>query len=114
GPPNSDRATMTSRFYRHGDILTVLVVLEDPIYLTEPHVMTKSFQLQTAPISPIGPPCVSGFEGRQPGESVPHYLPEKNPFVDEMTKLFHIPREAVLGEPETLYPEYRKKIRSTY
>jgi len=114
GPPNSDRATMTSRFYRHGDILTVLVVLEDPIYLAEPHVMTKSFQLQTAPISPIGPPCVSGFEGRQPGESVPHYLPEKNPFVDEMTKLFHIPREAVLGEPETLYPEYRKKIRSTY
>ena len=114
GPPSSDRATMTSRFYRHGDILTVLVVLEDPIYLAEPHVMTKSFQLSAAPISPIGPPCVSGFEGRRPGESVPHYLPEKNPFVDEMTKLFHIPREAVLGEPETLYPEYRKKIQGTY
>jgi hypothetical protein len=114
GPPNSDRATMTSRFYRHGDILTVLVVLDDPIYLAEPHVMSKSFQLSATPISPIGPPCVSGFEGRHPGESVPHYLPEKNPFVDEMTKLFHIPREAVLGEPETLYPEYRKKIQSTY
>jgi hypothetical protein len=114
GPPSSDRATMTSRFYRHGDILTVLVVIDDPIYLAEPHVMTKSFQLQPTPISPIGPPCVSGFEGRQPGESVPHYLPEKNPFVDEMTTLFHIPREAVLGEPETLYPEYRKKIQRTY
>jgi hypothetical protein len=114
GPPSSDRATMTSRFYRHGDILTILVVLEDPIYLAEPHVMTKSFQLSAAPISPIGPPCVSGFEGRRPGEGVPHYLPEKNPFVDEMTKLFHIPREAVLGEPETLYPEYRKKIQGTY
>ena len=114
GPPNSDRATMTSRFYRHGDILTVLVMLDDPIYLAEPHVMSKSFQLSATPISPIGPPCVSGFEGRHPGESVPHYLPEKNPFVDEMTKLFHIPREAVLGEPETLYPEYRKKIQRTY
>ena len=114
GPPTSDQAAMTSRFFRHGDILTVLVVLEDPIYLAEPHVMTKSFQLSTTPISPIGPPCVTTFEGKRPGESVPHYLPEENPFVDEMTTLFHIPRAAVLGEPETLYPEYRKKIRSSY
>ena len=114
GPPSSDQATLTSRFFRHGDILTVLAVIEDPIYLAEPHIVTKSFQLSAAPISPIGPPCVSGFEGRRPGESAPHYLPEKNPFVDELTKLFHLPREAVLGRVETLYPEYRKTIKATY
>jgi hypothetical protein len=114
GPPSSDQATMTSRFFRHGDILTVLAVIEDPIYLAEPQIVTKSFQLSAAPISPVGPPCVSGFEGRPPGESVPHYLPEKNPFVDELTRLFRLPREAVLGGPETLYPEYRKKIKDTY
>jgi hypothetical protein len=28
--------------------------------------------------------------------------------------LFHIPREAVLGGADTLYPEYRKKIKDTY
>ena len=28
---------------------------------------------------------------------MPHYVPEKNPFVDELTKLFHLPKEAVLG-----------------
>jgi hypothetical protein len=114
GPPSSDRATMTSRFYRHGDLLTVLVVIDDPIYLAEPHLMSKTFQLQANPLLPIGPPCVSTFEGRPPGDGVPHFVPEKNPFVDEMTKLFAIPREAVLGEPETLYPEYRKKIRGSY
>ncbi|HEY7442112.1 MAG TPA: hypothetical protein VH701_06820 [Vicinamibacterales bacterium] len=114
GPPSSDQVTMTSRFYRHGDILTVLTVIEDPIYLAEPHIISKSFQLSPTPILPVGPPCVSGFEGRRPGEGVPHYLPEKNPFVDEMTKLFHIPRDAVLGQPETLYPEYRKKIGASY
>ena len=114
GPPSSDQATMTSRFYRHGDILTVLAVIEDPIYLSEPQLVSKSFQLQATPLLPIGPPCVSTFEGRQPGESVPHYLPEKNPFVDEMTKRFNIPKEAALGYPDTLYPEYRKKIKSTY
>ena len=29
-------------------------------------------------------------------------------------KLYHLPREAVLGYRETLYPEYRKKIKDTY
>jgi hypothetical protein len=114
GPPSSDQATMTSHFWRHGDILTVLAVIEDPIYLAEPHIVTKSFQLTATPMSPVGPPCVSAFEGRRPGESVPHYVPEKNPFVDELTKLFHLPREAVLGRVETLYPEYRKSIKATY
>jgi len=114
GPPSSDRATMTSRFYRHGDILTVLMVVEDPIYLAEAVVVSKSFQLSPTPISPIGPPCISTFEGRQPGESVPHFTPEDNPFVDELTKMFHLPREVVLGYAETLYPEYRKKIKDTY
>jgi hypothetical protein len=41
---------------------------------------------------------------------VPHYLPEKNPFVDEMTVKYQVPRQAALGFPETLYPEYRKKL----
>jgi hypothetical protein len=114
GPPSSDRATMTSRFFRHGDLLTVLAVVDDPIYLAEPQIISKSFQLAAAPMLPIGPPCVSGFEGRKAQESVPHFTPEKNPFVDELTRLWHLPREAVLGEPETMYPEYRKKIKGSY
>ena len=114
GPPSSDQATMTSRFYRHGDILTILAIVDDPIYLAEPHIISKSFQLTAAPMSPVGPPCVSGFEGRKAQEGVPHFAPEKNPFVDELTKRYHLPREVVLGEPETMYPEYRKKIKDTY
>jgi len=111
GPPSSDQATMTTRFLRHGDILTVLAEIEDPIYLAEPQILTKTFQLSPTELSPTGPPCISTFEGRSPGESTPHYLPEKNPFVDEMTRKFGVPREAALGYPETLYPEYRLKMR---
>ena len=114
GPPSSDQATMTSRFFRHGDILTVLTVVDDPIYLTEPHIISKSFQVSANPLLAVGPPCVSTFEGRRPGEGTPHFVPEKNPFVDELTKMWHLPREAVLGYTETLYPEYRKKIKGTY
>ena len=114
GPPNSDLATMTSRFMRHDDILTVLVVIEDSVYLEEPWVLSKSFELSAVPVSPIGPPCVSGFEGISLEASVPHYLPEENPFVDELTERYGIPREGVLGGSETIYPEFRRTIESDF
>jgi hypothetical protein len=31
-----------------------------------------------------------------------------------MTKTYNIPREAALGYAETTYPEYRRKLQSTY
>jgi hypothetical protein len=112
GPPSSDEATFTTRFYRHGDILTLLVVVEDPIYLSEPQIWTKSFELSVPELAPVGPPCISTFEGTAIGNDVPHYVPEKNPFVDEMTMKYGVPREAALGYPETLYPEYRRKMKA--
>jgi hypothetical protein len=110
GAPSSDQATMTTRFYRHGDTLTVLAIIEDPIYLAEPWILSKSFQLSAAPLSPTGPPCITTEEATI-RETAPHYLPDKNPFVDEMTAKYGVPRDAAIGKPETLYPEYRKKIR---
>jgi hypothetical protein len=111
GPPMSDLATMTTRFFRHGDILTVLAVIDDDVYLTEPLVWTKSFQLSPTELAPQVLPCIATFEGTTPGNDVPHYTPEKNPFVDEVTRKYGVPREAVLGYPETLYPEYRQKMK---
>jgi hypothetical protein len=110
GAPSSDEATLTMRFYRHADILTVLAVIEDPIYLAEPWILSRSFQLSAAPLSPIGPPCVTTLEAT-PSDDVPHYDPDRNPFVDEMTKKYGVPRDAAIGKPETLYPEYRKQIK---
>jgi hypothetical protein len=100
---------MTLRFYRHDEILSLLAVIEDPIYLAEPWILSRSFQLSATPLSSTGPPCVTTYEAST-GETAPHYLPEKNPFVDEMTKKYGVPRDAAIGKPETLYPEYRKRI----
>ena len=46
-------------------------------------------------------------------DEVPHYLWGQKPeeFMNEMTRKYGVPREAVLGYPETLYPEYRAKIK---
>jgi hypothetical protein len=110
GAPSSDEASMTTRFYRHGDVLTVLAIIEDPVYLAEPWILSRSFQLSGTPLSPIGPPCVTTYEANV-GETAPHYDPDKNPFIDEMTAKFGVPRDAAVGKPETLYPEYRRKIQ---
>jgi hypothetical protein len=114
GAPSSDLATMTTYFIRHGDLLTVLEIIEDPIYLTEPELLSKNFQLDAAEISPVGPPCVSGYEGTSGEGKVPHYLPGKNPSIDELTKFYGIPREATLGGAETMYPEFRKTIKDKF
>ena len=113
GVPTTDQATIDWRFFRHGDVLTVVMVERDPVYLVEPEIVSKSFRLSPRPLA-YDTPCVTGFEGREPGDSVPHFAPDKNPFLDEFIKFYGLPREAVLGYPETLYPEYRKKIEATY
>jgi hypothetical protein len=109
----SDQATIDWRFYRHGNVLTVLMVATDPLYLAEPEVVSKSYRLSPRPLD-YRSECVVGYEGKEPGDSVPHFAPDKNPFVNEFMNLYHLPREAVLGYPETIYPEYRKKIKDAY
>jgi hypothetical protein len=113
GVPLSDQATIDWRFFRHGDLLTVLMVASDPVYLAEPEIISKSFRLSKTPLD-FRDPCVPGFEGREPGDGVPHFAPDQNPFLDEFMKLYNLPREAVLGYRDTLYPEYRKTIKNTY
>lgn len=113
GAASSDQATITTTFFRHGDMLTLALVMEDPIYLTEPYILTRSYMLSETPVSASGPPCLVGYEGVEEGR-VPHYLPGKNPFVDEMDKTYHIPVIAAMGGAETMYPEFREKIKDKF
>ena len=64
-------------------------------------------------MSPIGPPCIPTYEGTAEG-IVPHIMPGENPSIDELTKLYHIPRKAVLGGADTMYPEYRKTMKDAF
>jgi len=113
GAPISDEATITTHFIVHGDLLTVASLLDDPVYLSEPYYISRTFARTSSPVNSGGPPCIIGDEGVPTG-SVPHYLPGKNPFIDEMTKRYNIPVEAALGGPETMYPAFREKIKSKF
>lgn len=114
GVPTSDQATMTMWFMRHDTLLTVTAQIDDPNYLSEPFYLTRVFQLRpVAPGRTTGLPCIQGFEGVEQG-AVPHFLPGKNPFIEEMTQIYNIPQDAILGGPETMYPDYRKKLIDQY
>ena len=114
---SSDRATLTYRFNRHGDLLTVTGILEDPVYLAEPYVLTEVFRLTTNPNNFPLTACEPIEELPSLHENpalVPHYLPGKHPAMNEVTERYNIPLEAVVGGPETMYPEYRKKLKDKY
>jgi hypothetical protein len=114
---SSDRATLTYRFTRYGDLMTVTGILEDPVYLAEPYVLTEIFRVstggQTFPLTACEPIEELPTLHENPA-LVPHYLPGQNPWVNELTQNRGIPLEATLGGPATMYPEYRKGLRETY
>jgi hypothetical protein len=93
--------------------LTATLIMDDPVYLTEPYILTRSYNLSTNPVSIGGPPCIQGDEGVESGV-VPHYLPGQNPMTEEMTAVYGIPEEASMGGAETMYPEFRDKIKDKF
>jgi len=109
GVPRSDRATVTEHIIRHGDHLTWMVVVNDPIYLTEPFVRTTDFNLNLQQnIAPY--PCEAVVEIDRPIGAVPHHLPGTNSFLTEFADKHKLPAQVVRGGSETMYPEYRTKI----
>jgi hypothetical protein len=117
GVPSSDRATMTQHIVRHGELLTITARFEDPVYLTEPQVVSRVWHLDphaNYPATASACEPISEVPRLESSGVVPHFLPGKNPFVNELTQMYHIPLEAVLGHAETMYPEYRKTLQSTY
>jgi hypothetical protein len=52
----SDTATLVERFVRHGNVLTLISWINDPVYLEEPFVRTTNWELD--PRRNIAPyPC---------------------------------------------------------
>ena len=101
---------MTEHFIRHGDFLTLVTIVYNPIYLEEPFIRTSHW-VRT---SNVTPDQRWNFEvvdevGGLPRGYVPHY-----PFGtrQESYAIKHgIPFQATQGGKETLYPEYELRVR---
>lgn len=112
GLMESDEATLVEHFFRYGDYMTHVSIITDPATLTEPFVRTQTFRLTVPEGQSWLYPCEYVEEvANRPRGAVPNYLPGENPFLTEHADKLHIPVEAALGGAETMYPEYRLKIK---
>ena len=111
GLPESDQATMTEHFLRHGNVMTHMTILYDPVYLSAPLVRTDDFLLDEKELGGWLWPCEYVEEIlTRPKGAVPNYLPGQNPFLYEYADKNHLPHAAVMGGASTMYPEYRKEL----
>jgi hypothetical protein len=110
--PSSDEVTVIEHYIRHGDMLMHISVTEDPVYLAEPLVKSEDFALNPDP-STFNPfwPCEYVEEGERAHGVVPSYMPGENPWASEYAATHDLPLEATMGGPETMYPEYRIRLR---
>ncbi len=109
GIPRSDKATLTEHWLRHDNFLTLVSIVTDPAYLTEPFIRTTDWVLD--PRQVIAPyPCEPVTEVVRAAGVVPHHLPGTNTFLGEFPAKYGVPVEAARGGADTMYPEYQQKL----
>jgi hypothetical protein len=112
GVPTSDEATITEHFVRHGNYLTIIRTVSDPVYLEEPLIGSASWELDPEQqiVEPPLSEIVDEVAGR-PDAFVPHHLPGANDSLKEFADHFGIPFDATRGGKESTYPEYQVRLR---
>ncbi|MGH8141020.1 MAG: hypothetical protein ACREU2_00665 [Steroidobacteraceae bacterium] len=119
GLPSSSQETDTFFFTRHGDEMTVMSVIRDPVYLEAPWVLARTLKLLSAgsvvndPILYCMPAeTLAGFsDGYHNAIELPPREAQQLAF---MKQHYNLPLEATLGGAQTMYPEFARKIRSEY
>lgn len=113
GLPSSDQITLTDHFIVHGDSLTHVSVVTDPVYLDEPLIKSEDYVKSGNTTGNWLWPCeyVNELPGAKQGY-VPNFLPGENPFLHEFADKWHIPLDAALGGPKTMYPEFMDTLKT--
>jgi len=114
GMTQSDQATMEEHFYRHGDMLTYVTVLTDPVYLSEPLVRsTEMLRSRRDPDAWLYA-CDDGEQilarANDPTE-IPNYLYGQNPSLRDASNKQHVPLLGSLGGADTMYPDFEAKLK---
>jgi glyoxylase-like metal-dependent hydrolase (beta-lactamase superfamily II) len=117
GVPASDRTTLNERFIRHGEHLLDVIIVNDPIYLSEPFIRTQDWRLnlngEPNAWGACGTAQVADEIPNQKKGYVPHHLPGTNVQMREFPAKRGVPPDAALGGAETTRPEYRSGVRGT-
>jgi len=113
GSPQSDQATMVDYFIRHGDHLTNVTVVTDPVFLSEPEVRSNDYYRNIADHRNWLYACDDGEQitGRAP-DKVPNYLFGQQPFGNEFEKVYKLPLISGKSGAASVYPEFMAKMKT--
>jgi glyoxylase-like metal-dependent hydrolase (beta-lactamase superfamily II) len=113
GPQTSDMYNMTEFLTRHDEILTIVTVVDDPIYMDEPYVESTTYVIDPT-ASVAMETCNSSAFAENGGSNrhwVPHFLPGQNTALKDWLKRDDwVPEQAARGGVKTIYPEYRSTL----
>ena len=114
GVIRSSKAAVTTLLNRFGNVLTITVIVDDPVYLTEPYIRAESWYYATnQQTNDSATRCEVPPEGGLiPAGSVPTFMPAKNETLHDYAIEYGLPLDSALGGAETLYPEYIKKMKT--
>ena len=114
GMTQSDQATLVEHFIRHGDSITYVSVLKDPVYLAEP--LIRSTEMVRSVRSPEAwlYACDDGeLILNRAKDRAPNYLFGQNPFLREYSEQHQVPLLGALGGAETMYPQFTAKLKDS-
>lgn len=124
GLPSSNREVFKMFITRHEDLLTITGVIDDPLYLSAPYVLSAVFS--TGPSVEVGnfpamhSTCTPAEEEASTSnesadnDKVPSYLTPPAGSVMYATKTYGIPHDAALGGEQTMYPDYIETVQPRY
>jgi len=107
---------MTDYITRHGDILVIITVIDDPIYQDEPYVQSTTYVYDAT--GTVATETCNGSSFAENGGTdrhhVPHFLPGQNTALTEWLKNEDwVPVEPTRGGVKTIYPEYRSTLNGS-
>lgn len=112
GMTQSDQATLVEHFLRHGDSITYVSVLSDPVYLAEPLIRTTEMVRSVRNPDAWLYACDDGeLLLNRANDQVPNYLFGQNPFLHEYSDQHQVPLLGALGGAETMRPEFMAKLK---
>jgi hypothetical protein len=111
GIPSSDEITLVEHFVRHGNLLTHISVVDDPIYLEEPLIKSEEFNPGNQGASRFWNCDYTEEVGLERGK-VYSFMPGANIWESDYAATYNLPQEATLGGPATMYPDFRKKMKT--
>jgi hypothetical protein len=112
--PQSDEATLSEHFIRHGERITYFSVVDDPVYLAEPFTRTYTLMRNIREPDACLYACDHGEQilGRRE-DQVESYAWGRHPFLREFADKFKIPLLATLGGPETMHPDFVETLKDS-